>query len=178
MASDIELAMLKNELSECKAQLVKYEQDYRSMAVAHTVQVPEPGTDAAKLMISARIARQRAGKIETEVLKVLAENDELKIKNEQLEAEKAARKARPENAIARISIEQWDHGGVMRQVEYDLRSFEFYMSRNVAPVIFPGEVEASYFHCNSMKLHISGIVTNPDKAVRVLSRGDRDEKQD
>jgi len=74
----VELVDLRAEVVRLKAQLVKYEQDYRAAATEFRVPVPEPGTDAARLMIDARLARKRASDLETENLRLLAEIDDLK----------------------------------------------------------------------------------------------------
>jgi len=66
------------EQNKMKEDLVKYEQDARDAAGECRVEIPEPGTDAAKLLKANIMFRRKMAELETENLKLLAEIDEWK----------------------------------------------------------------------------------------------------
>jgi len=68
-------ARLKRELETCKATLVSHEQDTRDAATELRVDIPEPGTEKAKLLKSAVLSRRRATAEEEKNLNLLREID-------------------------------------------------------------------------------------------------------
>lgn len=76
--NDATMTQWQLRVRELSERILKFEQDYCAAATEFRVQLPEPGTDAARLMVDARNARRRCAELETENLKLLAEIEEWK----------------------------------------------------------------------------------------------------
>jgi hypothetical protein len=77
-SNDAQIKAWKERVRELSDRIRVLEGDVRAHATEFRVAVPEPGTDAAKLLCEAKAERRRYNDLETENLKLLAEIDDWK----------------------------------------------------------------------------------------------------